>query len=122
MRQTITRRTWVVILLSILLSASVAGGCGRQYATSEVSEQKKADIKSALEDYVASASGRARENSRRMPDWVADINAVELKEAAKMQDGYKALARLRGEGTDKTRYFLLRRTEEGLEIKGLLSP
>ena len=57
-----------------------------------------------------------------MPNWVANIEEVELEEAVKMEDGYKALARLRGEGLNQTRYFLLSRTDEGLEVTGLLSP
>jgi len=122
MRRQIRRRFGLIILLGALLPPVLAGGCSGRYATSEVSEQEEAEIESALEDYVTSASGAARQDSGGVPKWVAGVEKVELKEAVKMEEGYKALARLGGEGPDKTRYFLLSRTDEGLKVTGLLSP
>ena len=88
-----------------MLALAVVAGCGGRYKTSDVSEQERRQVVSAIEAFVAEAAQQAGQK-RGVPQWLGDVSAVKVLKVEKMKHSFKALVELKGKQT-LTKYFLV---------------
>ena len=105
-------------LASVLaLFLAVAAGCGGRYKTSDVSQQERQQVVSAIEAFVAEAARQASQN-RSVPPWLADVSEVKVLKVEKMKGSFKALVELKGKQT-RTQYFVLTKQDGEYEVSVL---
>lgn len=120
MRTLIRQGRVTIVLLAVALAvAGATGGCGGRYSTADVSDEERAQIRSALEEYVRSAAEKARRGESGVPKWLAEVEEVDLVRAERMDEGYRALARLKGPRST-ARHFLLEEKDGELTVTGVL--
>jgi len=97
-----------------MLVLAVAAGCGGRCTTSDVSEQERRQLISAIEAFVAEATQQVGQK-QGVPQWLADVSEVKVLEVEKMRHSFKALVELKGKQT-RTKYFLLKKKDGGYEV------
>jgi len=100
-----------------MLVLAVAAGCGERYTTSDVSEQERHQIVSAIEAFVAEATQQIGQK-QGVPQWLADVREVKVLKVEKMGHLFKALVELKGKQTH-AKYFLLKKKDDEYEVSVL---